>query len=61
MMAEVTFFSVDVVNPGVIALKPGDKVEIQLSLKDFKRLQDDDVYGGWEDPMEEVRLRKSSV
>jgi hypothetical protein len=43
----------------VIALKPGDKVEIQLSLKDFKRLQDDDVYGGWEDPMEEVR--KSSV
>ncbi|XP_048753764.2 E3 ubiquitin-protein ligase MIB2-like [Ostrea edulis] len=44
---------VDVVNPGVILLKPGDKVRIHLSLKDFRRLQDDDVYGGWEDKMEE--------
>lgn len=44
---------VDVVNPGVILFKPGDKVRVNLALKDFRKLQDNDVYGGWEDNMEQ--------
>ncbi|XP_063408624.1 E3 ubiquitin-protein ligase MIB2-like isoform X1 [Mytilus trossulus] len=42
---------VDVVNPGQILLKIGDKVVITLPLKGFRQLQDNQAYGGWDDDM----------
>ena len=38
-----------------MALKPGDKVVVNLTLKNFRQLQDNDVYGGWDDGMKQVR------
>lgn len=42
---------VDVVNPGQILLKIGDKVIVTLPLKGFRQLQDNQAYGGWDDEM----------
>ena len=42
---------VDVVSPGHVFLKIADKVEINLPLKGFRQLQDNQVYGGWDDEM----------
>ncbi|KAK3101023.1 hypothetical protein FSP39_000330, partial [Pinctada imbricata] len=44
---------VDVVNPGIVALKPSDKVVVNLTLKNFKQLQDNDMYGGWDEDMKQ--------
>ena len=46
----------DVVSPGQVFLKIADKVEINLPLKGFRQLQDNQVYGGWDDEMSQVRL-----
>ena len=46
----------DVVSPGHVFLKIADKVEINLPLKGFRQLQDNQVYGGWDDEMSQVRL-----
>ena len=46
----------DVVSPGQVFLKIADKVEINLPLKGFRQLQDNQVYGGWDDDMSQVRL-----
>ena len=46
----------DVVSPGKVFLKIADKVEINLPLKGFRQLQDNQVYGGWDDEMSQVRL-----
>ncbi|XP_065929088.1 E3 ubiquitin-protein ligase MIB2 [Magallana gigas] len=43
---------VDVVNPGQILFKPGDKVRVNLALDNFKRLQEDNA-DGWKDSMKE--------
>lgn len=43
----------DVVNPGQILFKPGDKVRVNLALDNFKRLQEDNA-DGWKDSMKEV-------
>ncbi|XP_062617080.1 E3 ubiquitin-protein ligase MIB2-like [Saccostrea cucullata] len=42
---------VDINKPGIVLLKPGDKVRVNLTMKDFKQLQDNSMYGGWEDEM----------
>jgi hypothetical protein len=52
----VTINISDVVSPGHVFLKIADKVEINLPLKGFRQLQDNQVYGGWDDEMSQVRL-----
>jgi len=52
----VTINISDVVSPGKVFLKIADKVEINLPLKGFRQLQDNQVYGGWDDEMSQVRL-----
>ncbi|KAH3823999.1 hypothetical protein DPMN_125827 [Dreissena polymorpha] len=42
---------VDVVNPDQIKLRASDKVKVTLDLESFKRLQEHDAYGGWNDKM----------
>ncbi|KAL4220974.1 E3 ubiquitin-protein ligase mib2 [Mactra antiquata] len=42
---------VDVVNPGEIVIKNGDKVKVYLDLKNFKSLQLHEAYGNWDDGM----------
>lgn len=44
---------VDVDKSGIIFLKPGDKVKVNLTVKAFRQLQDNDIYGGWEEGMEQ--------
>ena len=40
---------------GIIKLKNGDKVLVNLDLKDFKKAQEDgNVPGGWKDDMKQV-------
>ena len=40
---------------GIIKLKNGDKVLVNLDLKDFKKAQEDgNVPGGWKDEMKQV-------
>ncbi|KAJ8319866.1 hypothetical protein KUTeg_001453 [Tegillarca granosa] len=45
---------VDVVSPGAVPLKPGDKVTVNLSLQHLKTLQDNEMYGGWDEEMKQV-------
>ncbi|XP_071144660.1 E3 ubiquitin-protein ligase MIB2-like [Mytilus edulis] len=40
---------VNVVDPEKIALKIGDKVTVNLPLKNFMEMQKDPIYGGWDD------------
>ncbi|XP_021345213.1 E3 ubiquitin-protein ligase mind-bomb-like isoform X2 [Mizuhopecten yessoensis] len=42
---------VDVVNPGVVALRPSDKVRVALGVGALKQLQEHQMYGGWDDQM----------
>ena len=44
----------DVINSGDIVLKKSDKVRVNLQEKEFKQMQDNDVYGGWSDGMKQV-------
>lgn len=44
---------VDVDKPGIIFLKSGDKVQVNLTVKAFRQLQDNAMYGGWEEGMEQ--------
>lgn len=46
----------DVDKSGIIFLKPGDKVKVNLTVKAFRQLQDNDIYGGWEEGMEQVSV-----
>ena len=41
------YFS-DIVNPGIVKLKPSDKIRVNLNVDEFKSLQDHKMYGGWE-------------
>lgn len=41
-------------SPGTVPLKPGDKVTVNLSLDHLKTLQDNDLYGGWDDGKKQV-------
>ena len=40
--------------PGVIFLKAGDKVRVNLTVKAFRQLQDNALYGGWQNDMDQV-------
>ncbi|XP_060077598.1 E3 ubiquitin-protein ligase mind-bomb-like [Ylistrum balloti] len=42
---------VDVVSPGVIALRPSDKVRVVLDTDALRKLQEHEMYGGWDDDM----------
>ncbi|KAK3104827.1 hypothetical protein FSP39_011109 [Pinctada imbricata] len=44
---------VDVVSPGEVILKAGDKVIVNLTLQAFKQLQDNEAYGSWNDGMKQ--------
>lgn len=44
----------DVVDPEKIALKIGDKVIVNLPLKNFMEMQKDPIYGGWDDGLGQV-------
>lgn len=46
----------DVDKSGIIFLKPGDKVQVNLTVKAFRQLQDNAIYGGWEEGMEQVSV-----
>lgn len=46
----------DVDKSGIIFLKSGDKVEVNLTVKAFRQLQDNAMYGGWEEGMEQVSV-----
>ena len=49
----------------MVILKPSDKVRVNLNLAEFKRLQDNNVYGGWHDDMarvsKDVHLQKMTI
>ncbi|XP_056020573.1 E3 ubiquitin-protein ligase MIB2-like [Ostrea edulis] len=44
---------VDVEKSGIILLKSGDKVRVNLTQKAFKQLQDNAIYGGWDVNMDQ--------
>ena len=46
---------IDVVKPGQILLKPGDKVKVNLTLEDFKKLQNSEI-NRWSDDMQKVSV-----
>ena len=43
------------VKPGQILLKPGDKVKVNLTLEDFKKLQNSEI-NRWSDDMQKVSV-----
>ena len=53
---KLIYYFQDVVSPGEVILKPGDKVKVNLTLQAFKQLQDNAAYGGWNDGMKQVRF-----
>lgn len=48
----------DVVKPGTVCLVNSDKVKVALSLKQLRQLQDNPIYGGWDenDKMQQVSI-----
>lgn len=49
--------SLDVEKSGIILLKSGDKVRVNLTQKAFKQLQDNAIYGGWDVNMDQVSFK----
>ncbi|XP_069121341.1 E3 ubiquitin-protein ligase MIB2-like isoform X2 [Argopecten irradians] len=52
---------VDVVNPGVVALRPSDKVRVALDIGALQRLQEHDMYGGWDDRMKQCTQELGTI
>lgn len=50
----IWYLTADVVDPEKIALKIGDKITVNLPLKNFMEMQKDPIYGGWDDGLGQV-------